>query len=382
MKGRYGVRLHLILLVSGALLLALNACQPQTVEVTRVVQETITEQVEVTRVVEGETVTEVVEVTRVVEVETEPEPQEELTEVDVQLGWIKNSEFSGMFAAEQQGYYEEEGLEVNFISGGAGIDPIPIVRQNPDIIGVVSSSPSLINAASGGAPLTAIGAFYQFHPNGFLILEDTPIDDYEDFAGHTIGIQPEGEYLLDVLVAYHGLDKSQMEIVRTGFDPTPLLTGQVDAYMAWIVNQPYAVEQAGEQWKFLLFADNPGLQYFAMVPFVHRDLLESNPDLLERFMRASLRGWDWVLSNPQEAAEMVVSEYLPGASVESERWLIDASVDLIATEDTAEHGLGWMDPQRWEEGIATLVEYEQIDEGVPVDEIMTNQFVESAGVMR
>lgn len=371
-----------LLVVVGVLVLVLAACQaePETVEVTRVVTETITEEVEVTRVVEGETVTEVVEVTRVVEAPAEaPAEMDELT---VQLGWIKNAEFAGLFAADQLGYYAEEGLQVNFNAGGAGVDPIAIVRQNPEMVGVISSSPALINAVSRGAPLMAIGAFYQKHPNGFLILEDTPIDSFEDLEGHSIGIQAESEYLLDVLVAYHGLDKSTMELVRTGFDPTPLLTGQVDAYVAWIVNQPYAVEQAGEEWKFLLFADNPGLEYFAMVPIAHQQLVENNPELLERFMRASLRGWQWALDNPQEAAEMVVEHYLEGGDVAAERWLLDASIPLIATEETAEMGLGYMNPQKWEDGIAILQEYGQIEEIVPLEQIMTNQFVEAAGVMR
>lgn len=371
-----------VLVLVVVLALAVSACttEPETVEVTRIVTETVTEQVEVTRVVEGETVTEMVEVTRVVEVQ--PEQPAELTELTVQLGWIKNSEFAGLFAADQLGYYAEEGLAVDFISGGAGVDPISIVRQNPEMIGVVSSSPSLINAVSRGAPLVAIGAFYQKHPNGFLILEDTPIDSFKDLEGHTIGIQAESEYLLDVLVAYHDLDKSSMELVRTGFDPTPLLTGQVDAYVAWIVNQPYAVEQAGEGWKFLLFADNPGLEYFAMVPFAHQELIDSNPELVEGFMRASLRGWQWVVDHPQEAAEMTVENYLPGGDVAAERWLLDASIPLIATDETAEHGLGWMNPDKWESGIGSLVQYEQIEAPVAVDAIMTNEFVDAAGVMR
>ncbi|HZD10584.1 MAG TPA: ABC transporter substrate-binding protein [Candidatus Binatia bacterium] len=381
MKNRTVVsRFALVILVGALILVALAACQPQTVEVTRVVTETTTEQVEVTRIVEGEPVAEVVEVTRVVEVAPEAPP--ELTQIDVQLGWIKNSEFAGMFVADQQGFYAEEGLEVNFISGGAGIDAIPLVRQNPDIIGIANSGPALINAVSAGAPLTAIGAFYQKHPNGFLILKDTPIDSFKDLEGHSIAIQPESEYLLDVLAAYHNLDKSKMELVRAGFDPTPLLTGQVDAYVAWIVNQPYAVEQAGKEWKFLLFADNPGLEYYAMIPFVHRDFIANHPDVLEGFMRASLRGWEWALDHPEETANMVVSEYLPGGDPDAELWLLNASRDLILTDETAEHGIGWMNPQKWEDGIATLVQYDQIDESVPVDEIMTDQFVESAGIMR
>ncbi len=119
-----------------------------------------------------------------------------LVRVNVQLGWIKNTEFAGLFVADQKGYYAEEGLEVNFISGGAGIDPLSIIRANPGYIGVVSSSGTLINAVSKGAPFVALGSFYQKHPNGFLVLADSPIKTYKDFEGRKIGVQPEGEYYL------------------------------------------------------------------------------------------------------------------------------------------------------------------------------------------
>lgn len=306
----------------------------------------------------------------------------ELTRVNVQLGWIPNSEFAGLFAADQLGYYEEEGLEVDFISGGAGIDPITIVRQNQDFIGVVSSNPSLINAVSRGAPLVAIGAFYQFHPNGFLILKESGIATWKDLEGKKVGVQAEGEYLLDVVAAVEGLDKSKMEVVRVGYDPTPLLTGQIDAYMAWVVNQPYKVEQADKEWDFLLLADVSGVEFYAMLPFVHKDLLESDPDLVERWTCASLRGWAYVLDHPDEAAEWTVEHYLEAGDLEAERWLLEQANPITRSENTAEHGLGWMDPGRWERAITTLLEHNQIEKPVAVEDIMTNQFVETCGIKR
>jgi NitT/TauT family transport system substrate-binding protein len=305
-----------------------------------------------------------------------------LTKVNVQLGWIKNSEFAGLFVADQKGYYKEEGIEVNFISGGAGIDPLTIVRSNPNYIGIVSSSGTLINAVSKGSPFVAIGAFYQKHPNGFLMLKDSPINSYKDFVGRKIGVQAEGEYYLDVIAAAQGLDKSKMEVVRLGSDPTPLLTGQVDAYMAWIVNQPYAVEKAGKQWKFLLLADNPGLQFYAMLPFVTKDFLAKQPDVIERWMRASLRGWSYVLDHPDEAAEITVNSYLPGGDLAAEKWLVKQANPITVSDDTKQYGLGWMNPKLWDAGIQTLLKYKQIDKAVAVDEVMTNRFVEKIAIKR
>lgn len=299
-----------------------------------------------------------------------------LQKVTVQLGWLKNSEFAGLFAADKLGYYKDAGLQVDFISGGSGIDPIPIVRANPNFIGIVSSTGTLINAISKGAPLVSIGAFYQKHPNGFLVLKDGPIKTWKDFEGRKIGVQPEGEYYLDVVSSIQGLDKSKMQVVRVGSDPSPLLTGQLDAYMAWIVNQPYAVEKAGKQWDFLLLADNPGLHIYAMAPFVSKTLLEKDPELLQRWTCATLKGWAYVIDNPDAAAKMVAENYLPGGDPAAEKWLLGRANPISVSEDTKKYGLGWQDPQAWKDTVDVLLKYKQIDTAPAVADMMTNQFVE------
>jgi ABC-type nitrate/sulfonate/bicarbonate transport system substrate-binding protein len=305
-----------------------------------------------------------------------------MTRVNVQLGWIKNTEFAGLFVADRKGFYAQENLEVNFISGGAGIDPLSIVRSNPEFIGVVSSSGTLVNAVSRGAPYMALAAFYQKHPNGFLLLADSPIQTYKDFEGKRIGVQPEGEFYLDVLAAIHSLDKSKIQIIRVGFDPTPLLTGQIDAYMSWVVNQPYALEKAGKKWRFMLLADNPGVQFYAMLPFTTQQNYGRNRSVIERWLRASLRGWSYVLDNSNEAAELTVRYYLPGGDLDAEKWLLSQANPITISEDTKRYGLGWMDPQRWEAGIQTLLRYKQIERAPGVADIMTNSLVERIAIKR
>ena len=87
--------------------------------------------------------------------------QKPLKRLSVQLGWIKNIQFGGLFVADQRGWFAQEGLDVTFIGGGAGIEPINIVRANPTYIGVAASSGALINAISRGAKIKALAAYYQ-----------------------------------------------------------------------------------------------------------------------------------------------------------------------------------------------------------------------------
>ena len=305
-----------------------------------------------------------------------PEAQPKaLKRLNVQLGWIKNAEFAGLFVADQRGWFAQEGLDLTFISGGAGIDPINIVRANPTYIGVVSSSGALITAVSRGAKLKAVAAFYQKHPNCFLMLDDSPIKTYKDFEGRRVGVQPEGEHYLQALAAVHGLQMSKIQVVRVGFDPTPLLTGQIDAYMAWIINQPYRLEKAGKKWRALLLADNPGLTFYAMVPFATDQMIKEQPDVIEGFLRASLRGWQAVLENPDEAARITVEKYLLGGDLDSEKWLLKHADPITVSDDTKKYGLGWMDLKIWESGRDTLLKYKQIERAPEVAEMVDLTFL-------
>ena len=301
--------------------------------------------------------------------------QKPLKRVSVQLGWIKNVQFGGLFVADQRGWFAQEGLDVTFISGGAGIEPINIVRANPTYIGVTSSSGALINAVSRGAKLKALGAFYQKHPNAFVMLDDSPIKTYRDFEGRRIGVQAEGEHYLQALAAVHGLQMSKINVVRVGFDPTPLLTGQIDAYMAWIISQPYRIEKAGKKWRALLLADNPGLTFYAMVAFATDQMIKEQPDVIEGFLRASLRGWQAVVDNPDEAARIVVEKYLPGGDLDAERWTAKLANPIIVSDDTKKHGLGWMDLKLWETGRDTLLKYKQIERAPDVAEMVDLSFL-------
>jgi NitT/TauT family transport system substrate-binding protein len=301
--------------------------------------------------------------------------QKPLKRVSVQLGWIKNAEFAGLFVADQRGWFAQEGLDVTFISGGAGIDPINIVRANPTYLGVVASSGALINAVSRGAKLKALAAYYQRHPNCFLMVDDSPIKSYKDFEGRRIGVQPEGEHYLQALAAVHGLQMSKIQVVRVGFDPTPLLTGQIDAYMAWIINQPYRLEKAGKKWRAMLLAETPGLSFYAMLPFATDQMIKEQPDVVEGFLRASLRGWQAVLDNPDEAARITVEKYLPGGDLDAEKWLLKHANPITVSDDTKKFGLGWMDAKVWEAGRDTLLKYKQIERAPDVAEMVDLSFV-------
>lgn len=359
----------LLALIAGA---CGQAASPRVIEKEVVVEKPVVETVVVKEkvVVEKEVPVEIKVVKEVVVTATSaPEP----FVLNVRFGWRKNFEFVYCFAADQLGYYAEEGLKVNFFRGGAGIDPITmVVADDDEQIGIASSGGQLMIARSRGRPVKAFAAFYQFHPNGFLVLDESPIKSIKDFAGKRIGIQAEGTHYLQALAAAHGVNYQDMEVVHVGYDPTQLIIGEIDAYMAWSVNQPYAVEKAGEDWRFLYLADTPGLRFYAMVAFTTDKFLEEHPEVVEGFLRATLRGMEYILANPEEAARItVMDQYCRGCDYEGQIWGLKQANLLSVSEDTKTYSLGWMDPTVWELGRDTLFDLGQMDEKPAVDEFMT-----------
>ena len=145
--------------------------------------------------------------------------------------------------------------------------------------------------------------------------------------------------------------------------------------MAWIINQPYRLEKAGKKWRALLLADNPGLTFYAMLPFATDQMIKEQPEVIEGFLRASLRGWQAVLENPDEAARITVEKYLLGGDLDAEKWLLKHANPITVSDDTKKYGLGWMDLKIWESGRDTLLRYKQIERAPEAAEMVDLAFL-------
>ena len=156
--------------------------------------------------------------------------------VNLQLGWLAGNNNIGEVAAKQLGYFEEEKLNVVIQPGGPSIDGVAIVASGRHEIGQVSSSPSLMLAASQKIPVKCFATGLQQHPYTFFSLEKKPIRTPKDMVGKKIGIQATGKILLTALLKKHNIPEKDVEVVVIGSDLTPLLTGQIDAVTGWLTS--------------------------------------------------------------------------------------------------------------------------------------------------
>ena len=289
--------------------------------------------------------------------------------VNMQLGWIAGGNQIAEVAAKRLGYYDQEGIDFAIQPGGPSIDGVAIVASGRFEVGQVSSSPSNMLAVSQDLPIKVFATGLQQHPYTFFSLKKNPIRTPQDMVGKKIGIQSTGMVLLRALLAKNKIDEKSLTIIPIGSDMTPLLTGQVDTVTGWQTNTT-ALKPLGADRVDLRLWD-AGVRLYALPYYATNDMIEKRPDVLQRFMRATARGWAYANKNRDAATDLLIKEY-PNLNGADERGAIDSLMSYAYNAQTQVNGWGTMDRAVWQEQIQQYADLGQFTKRVPrVEEVMT-----------
>ena len=289
--------------------------------------------------------------------------------VNMQLGWIAGGNQIAEVAAKRLGYYDQEGIDFAIQPGGPSIDGVAIVASGRFEVGQVSSSPSNMLAVSQDLPIKVFASGLQQHPYTFFSLKKNPIRTPQDMVGKKIGIQSTGMVLLRALLAKNKIDEKSLTIIPIGSDMTPLLTGQVDTVTGWQTNTT-ALKPLGADRVDLRLWD-AGVRLYALPYYATNDMIEKRPDVLQRFMRATARGWAYANKNRDAATDLLIKEY-PNLNGPDERGGIDSLMSYAYNAQTQANGWGTMDRTVWQEQIQQYADLGQFTKRVPkVEEVMT-----------
>jgi ABC-type nitrate/sulfonate/bicarbonate transport system substrate-binding protein len=270
-------------------------------------------------------------------------------EISVQYSWIKNEEFAGEFYAYENGYYDEAGFsEVIGISG----PDTGVAKLLSGTVQVALSDSASVGAAVAeeDAPLKIIGATFQKNPFTILSLADggnilTPAD----LIGKRIGVQDSNASVFAALLSANGISPDELTIVPVDFDPTPLMEGEVDGFMAYLTNEALTVELAGYEITNLPYAEN-GVPFVAETYTVTDQYLAENEDLLKAFLIAEITGWTDVFTESTDDSVTLVTKYYDAAAAAGDLTFgpldpvktglaLEATKLLISTDETEANGL-------------------------------------------
>lgn len=300
--------------------------------------------------------------------------------VKLQLGWLAGNGILGELAADEQGYFAEEGLTLEVVPGGPNVDGVASVASGRAEIGSISSSPSLMLARSQGLPVKCIAAGYQQHPFTYFSLEKNPVREPKDLIGKTVATNGTARILLDALLAANDIPADQVEVLVMGSDMSPLLTGQADVVTGWKTNTS-ALSVLGEDRVDMALWDT-GIRLYANPYYVNDTTLQNDPDLVRGMLRAIAKGWGWVHDNREAAVDILLARY-PNLDRDAEMAAVDAVVGYSFNEATKEAGWGTMTRENWQAQIDIYDRLGQFEGTVPsVDDVMTLSILEDIAAAR
>lgn len=302
---------------------------------------------------------------------------ETLGDLALQLAWLPNANSAGEYVALAKGWYADAGLRVELQPGGPELNPIALVAGGTVPVAINYQTP-LVLARSRGVPVRAFAAAMQKAPLTYFSFERNGVRSVEDFAGKTIGIQPDGDPFLRALLRNHGLDLEDVKLERAGTSTSALAEGQVDIIAAWIINRGQLAPILDEPDLVYFTLYDHGLRQQSNIYFAQDDTVEREATMLAELLSASSQGWDYALSNPQEAIATVVE--LSGAELDlaGEEEALAFSEEFVFTPFTKEHGWGALDVEVWEESIDTYDEFDMLEGPVAVDDVLTLDVLDTA----
>jgi len=275
--------------------------------------------------------------------------------LELQLNWVKNAEYAGSWIADDRGFYKDAGFDgVNFTAGGPGVQQEASVISGKTLLGL--SGPDITGPAIlEGAPLICLTALFQKNPFCFMSLASNPVPDAQSLKGKKVGIQDVNQPIWQAFLTANKIDEADITVVPVQFDPQGLVTGEVDAWLSFVTNEPNALRAEGIEVEVFLLADE-GYPLVSQVYFTQLDTLKNERDKLKAFLTADIKGWRESLKDPEAGAKLAVEVYGKDLGLKLEAAIEESKSqnELILTEDTKVDGIMTVAQEHIDETIESL----------------------------
>lgn len=303
------------------------------------------------------------------------ENQAELKKVTVILDYVPNTNHTGIYTALEQGYYEAEGLDVEVIEPTDGATATLVAQQKGNFGISYQEDVTIARSSKDPLPIKAVAAIIQHNTSGFVSLADSGIESPADFEEKTYaGWGGPGESaVLEACMTKEGADFSKLDMVisdGTGFEALGKSCDVMWFFEGW---DNVMAEMNGCKLNYMECRQlDERLDYYTPVIITSDAQIESDPEMVSAFLRATQKGYADVIEDPDGCAE-ILSAYAPDYDVE----MLKKSQEYLAgkfMEDTDTWGL--MKDEVWENYSSFLEEYGVIEEALPASDYYTNEFLD------
>jgi NitT/TauT family transport system substrate-binding protein len=296
--------------------------------------------------------------------------------MQLQLNWFHLADHSPIYLAMKKGYYKEEGIDLTVLRGSGSADSAKKVDLGQADVGI-SDAPTVLTAISKGANLKMVAVVYDKAGNNVFFRKSANIKTPKDLVGKKIAVPPADSHrvLWPAFAAINGIDPASVTLVNIKPEGKQAIVaaGEVDA--SFDLYTSYAIWEKvlgkGEVGN-LLWADF-GLPIYGHTYFVNNELIQKNPKLIERFLRATHKGWRDAKADPKASIGAMV-EMVPGLDGPTLLATMPQILDLCVTERSAKYGLGWIEPELMQKTMDITFANNKPEKALAVNDVFTNQY--------
>ncbi|MSP23143.1 MAG: hypothetical protein EXR66_09115 [Dehalococcoidia bacterium] len=270
-----------------------------------------------------------------------------------------NLPFVAVYLAKEKGFFAEEGLEVDVQHASVGDQHLRLLLEK-EIDFTTGTGAQLVRRRHEALPIRGVALFGQRGDQGYVARADSGIRTPADFRGKRVGFKSgvvPAE--LKAMLASSTMSEADVRLQGVGFDPRIFIEGAVDVYPVFLNNEPFAIRKTGLAIN-VIDPQDFGVATLGLTLLAHHDTVTQDPELVLRFVRATMRGALYAQAHVDEGVQATLA-YAPGADPEAQAYLLQTDLVLARRAD----GMGRSDLAQWRALEELLRKYHVID--IPVD---------------
>ena len=305
-----------------------------------------------------------------------PAQSQALDKVRFGTNWVAEAEHGGFYQALADGTYKKYGLDVTIVPGGPNVNNRILLPVGKLDFYMSANSLQAFDAVENNIPTVTVAAVFQKDPQVLLAHPGRGIEKLTDLKKLTLFVSKEGmATYFQWLKADFGFDESKVKPYT--FNPQPFLADKNSAMQGYVTSEPFAVETIGKiKPKIFLLADYGFSPYSTLIE-TRRDLVAGKPDLVRRFIDASMIGWYNYLYHDNAAANALIKKDNPEMSDALLAYSVDKmkQYGIVDSGDTRKLGIGAMTDSRMMGFYASMLRAGVVKPGLDVKRSYTLQFV-------
>ncbi|MEY8507553.1 ABC transporter substrate-binding protein [Lachnospiraceae bacterium 42-17] len=296
--------------------------------------------------------------------------EKELVDVSFRLNYTADGLHAPFYYALEKGYYEEAGLNVTIGEGNGAGTTAKLIGTGDADIGFTDSA-SVASAIAEGIPVKIVCPIYAVNAFGAIALKDSGIQTMKDLEGKKVGIATgDGpSNLFAAAAAANDIDVNKVEFVSMDANSkeTSLMKGDVDAILAGCDSDAVALECNGYEVNAMRYSDC-GAATVGLSLVANPDFIAENSEIIEKFISATLKGWDECRTNGEEAVEIFMKKF-PTADENVVKGSLAVALDCLFDKDA--ETLADLTKEDWNNCRDLLVNYLGVDESIQAEELYT-----------